>query len=262
MAPIPRILIVEDDEIISNLIAIMLEKKGYGITGRLISGEDAIIKAAELQPDLVIMDINLCGLLDGVEAAKYIFQLFQIPIIFLTGLFDETLVERAKSSQPYGYIMKPFSDKELTANVELALFNHNIRKKFFDAYPVSSPKKLLEAMEAAIITDTKGRIVFYNPYSTRLLDLPANKMQMSPLRDIVTFINDQTGEPFEDLVPEVVRQMLVVSHEFNTELVTKSGKHRKVSVTARPVKDNHNGLLAVFVHMKEKTLDQIKMAKK
>ena len=82
MPPIPRILIVEDDEIICNLITTMLEKKGYAVVGKISSGEEAIVKAAELEPDLVLMDIHLEGVMDGVAAARYIFQLFHYPDCF------------------------------------------------------------------------------------------------------------------------------------------------------------------------------------
>ena len=105
MAKIPRVFIVEDDEIIANLITLMLEKKGYTIVGRSASGEESIRKAAELEPDLILMDINLNGQMDGVTAAQYIFQLFYFPIIFLTAHCDDDLLERAKNAQPYGCLL-------------------------------------------------------------------------------------------------------------------------------------------------------------
>ena len=74
------------------------------------------------------------------------------------------------------------------------------------------------------------------------------------------FINDQTDEQLEDPIPEVVRQQLVVMHDFNAAVVTRSGKRRKAGITARPVKDDSNNMMGVFLHIKEITLDQIKMA--
>jgi two-component system, response regulator PdtaR len=261
MAPVPRILIVEDDEIISGLIATMLERKGIGVVGQVMSGEEAIIKSAELEPDMVLMDINLSGFLDGVAAARYIFNLFQVPIIFLTAMCDDKLLERAKSAQPYGFIMKPFTDKELTSNVQLGLYNHSIRKKFLDKFPIGSPKTILNAMELVIITDIQGRVIFFNPYALRLLELTAKQVLMNSFKAVAKLVNDQTGEPLTDLVQDVVAQRLVVTHEFNTELLTRSGKRRKVSVTARPVMDDRNDLMGVFIYIKEKSLDQIRMAK-
>lgn len=262
MAPIPRILVVEDDEIIANLIAVMLEKKGYNIIGKIASGEESIIKAAELEPDLILMDISLAGVMDGVTAARFIFQLFQYPIVFLTALCDDQLLERAKSAQPLGYILKPFTDRDLTSNVELALYNHAMRKKYLDMYPVGEPKKIIAALDPILITDTRGKIFFYNPYALRFLDLPEEEVLMHHWREVMMIINEQTKEEVEDPVPEVVRQMLVVTHEFNTMVVTKNEKGRKASVVVRPVKDDQHELIGVFFHIREKTLDQIKMAKK
>ena len=262
MAPIPRILIVEDDDIIANLIAAMLEKKGYSIIGKITSGEEAIVKSAEIEPDLILMDINLSGEMDGVSAATYIFQLFQYPIVFLTGLCDDFLLERAKNAQPLGFLLKPFTDRELTSNVELALYNHSIRKKHLDMYPAGEPKKIMGLLDTILITDTRGKIIFFNPYALRFLDLPSQEVLSHYWRDVMMIINDQTGEEIENPVPEVVRQMLVVTHEFNTAIVTRSGKSRKVGIVIRPIKDDQHELLGVFIHIREKTLDQIKMAKK
>src|SRR5208337_2800267 len=102
MASIPRILIVEDDEISSTLITTMLERRGYSVIGKFSSGEEAIVRSAELEPDLVMMDINLSGQMDGVTAARYIFQLFQYPIVFLTALADDNLLERQSNPSRSG----------------------------------------------------------------------------------------------------------------------------------------------------------------
>lgn len=260
MAPIPRILIVEDDEIISSLITTLLEKKGYSVVGRISSGEQSIIKAAELEPDLILMDINLDGLMDGVAAAGYIFQLFHYPIVFLTALCDDGLIERAKHAQPLGYILKPFTDKDLSSNVEMALYNHEFRKKYLDLYPVGEPKKLMTALDAILILDEKGKVIFHNPYAPRFLDLPEKDLIMHYWRDTLMIVNDMTGEPIQDPVPEVIQQMLVVSHDFNTSVVTRSGKTRKASVVLRPIKDDKHALIGVFMRIREKTLGQIRMA--
>lgn len=262
MAPIPRILIVEDDEIIANLIAVMLEKKGYSIVGKVASGEESIIRAAELEPDLILMDINLAGIMDGVTAATYIFQLFQYPIVFLTALCDDQLLDRAKNAQPLGYVIKPFTDRDLSSNVELALYNHSMRKKYLEMYPVGEPKKIIAALDPILITDTRGKIFFHNPYAIRFLELPEDQVLMHYWREVMMIVNDQTKEEITDPIPEVVKQMLVVTHEFNTMVVTKSGKGRKAGVVIRPVKDDQHELIGVFIHIREKTLDQLKMAKK
>jgi PAS domain S-box-containing protein len=247
-----RIMIAEDDEIIANLISLILEKKGYLIAAKVSAGEEAVLKSAEVTPDLVLMDINLNGMMDGVTAARYIFSLFHLPVIFLTGLFDDHLLERAKVSEPYGYILKPFTDKGLISNIEIALHNNNIHKQFLEKFGIGDPKKIMMMTEAMIITDIKGRVIFFNPSTCRLFDQTENNMIMKPFKNTVVLFNEKTREQLKDLVVDVVRQILVVSHEVDTMLVTKSGKQKPVSVVASPLKDDQNELLGVIILIKEK----------
>ena len=127
MLPILRILIVDDDPIIPHLISTMLQRKGYVIAGIVTTGEEAVIKSAELRPDLVIMDVILSGLMDGMDAAHYIFQLFHLPILFITGISEEERLERVKCSRPYGIVFKPFTAIEISTSVDLAIYNHTNR---------------------------------------------------------------------------------------------------------------------------------------
>jgi len=254
MAHSPRILIVDDDTIITHLISLMLQKKGYNIVGKISSGEEAVLKSADLNPDLVIMDIRLAGQMDGITAARYIFQLFQIPIIFITGIDDEALLDHARCSQPYGIIFKPFKDIELKTNVDLALYMHTIRKKSLGSYPFGEPEKLIEANEVIIVLDPKGRIIFFNPYTAWFIDLPESEILTSYWRDVLMLINDQTGDELKDPVNDVARHSSVVIHDTNTAIVTKSGKRRKVSVLVQPIMDDEGKFLVISMKIKEKNV--------
>lgn len=255
----PRILIVEDDEIIRNLISTMLQRKEYVIAGETPSGEEAVLMAAHLLPDLVLMDITLVGKMDGVTAARFIFQLFQVPVVFLTAHCDDTLIERAKDAQPLGYILKPFTDKDLTSNVGLALHNHGIRKKYLDMYPVGNPKTLLAAQDLVMILDLSGRVVFFNPYTLRMLGIPAVDILMHPWRETMRLLNESSRKEIPDPVPEVVSQMVVITRETNTLLQTRGGELKKVVATIRPVKDDRHEMLGVFLYAKEKPPEQIRI---
>jgi two-component system, response regulator PdtaR len=122
-----RILIVEDEYIVAMGIKRMLKELGYTITGIASTGEDAIAKAESTFPDVVLMDIMLKGTIDGVEAAKEIKEKFEIPIVYLTAYSDNKILERVKPTEPLGYIIKPFDEKDLYSNIEVAL--HKNRKK-------------------------------------------------------------------------------------------------------------------------------------
>ncbi|MDR7666183.1 response regulator [Methanosarcina sp. Z-7115] len=122
-----RILIVEDEHIVAMGIKKMLKSLGYTVTGVASSGEDAISKTESTFPDVVLMDIMLKGDLDGVEAAREIRERFDVPIVYLTAYSDNNILERAKITEPFGYIIKPFDEKDLYSSIEIAL--HRQRKE-------------------------------------------------------------------------------------------------------------------------------------
>jgi len=121
-----KILIVEDQFLVANDIKDNLETLGYEISAIATSGEKAVKKAGEGKTDLVLMDIVLRGEMDGIEAAEIIRSRFDLPVIFLTAYRDPKIFERAKISEPFGYLIKPFEASELHSNVEIALYKHKI----------------------------------------------------------------------------------------------------------------------------------------
>jgi CheY-like chemotaxis protein len=120
----PSILIVEDDPIVSNLIEIWLVKLGYTVAGKATTGEDAITVTREKRPDLVLMDIGLKGGIDGIDAANHLRKTFRVPFIYLTANAEGDVLERAKITEPAGFVMKPFTDRDLVAAIEMALYTH------------------------------------------------------------------------------------------------------------------------------------------
>ncbi|AEH60473.1 response regulator receiver protein [Methanosalsum zhilinae DSM 4017] len=123
-----KILIVEDENIIALNIKKKLRNIGYIVPGIASTGKEAIEKAEITFPDLVLMDIRLKGEMDGVEAASQIRDKFDIPVIYLTAYSDEEILERAKKTEPYGYILKPFKESELRTSIEVALHKHKMEK--------------------------------------------------------------------------------------------------------------------------------------
>jgi two-component system, response regulator PdtaR len=254
MAPSPRILIVDDDSVITHLIILMLQKKGCNIVGKFSTGEEALLKSAELNPDLVIVDIRLTGEMGGIATARYIFKLFQFPVIFIAGKEDENLLENAIFSEPYGILFKPFMDIELKSSVDLALYNHSIRKKTLGTYPFGEPNKIVDVNEVIIIMDLKGRIIFFNHYAAWFIDLPEKEILMNYWRDVLMLIDDLTGEELKDPIHDMARHGAVVIHDTNTAIVTKSGKRRKVGVLVQPVMDERGKTIVFSMKIKEKKI--------
>ena len=118
-----KILIAEDENIVALNIRKTLESLGYQVSSVVNNGEDVIRQVEKNQPDLILMDIMLKGLTDGIEAAETITKKFNIPIIFLTALSDEKTIDRAAFTKPYGYLLKPFTTQEMHTAVENALIN-------------------------------------------------------------------------------------------------------------------------------------------
>jgi len=116
-----KILIVEDEAVVSLDISRRLERMEYEVVGRAASGEEALAAIANDAPDLILMDINLQGELDGIEVARKIDREYQIPVIYLTAYAGEGTLKRATETNPYGYILKPFKERELRATIEVAL---------------------------------------------------------------------------------------------------------------------------------------------
>lgn len=116
-----KILIVEDESIIAEDISDSLTARGYRVTGIVYSGEEAIQSVIELRPDLVLMDVNLQGEIDGIIAAEEIRTRFQIPVVYLTAFADENTLRRVNATKPFGYIVKPFEEKNLHTTIQLAL---------------------------------------------------------------------------------------------------------------------------------------------
>ncbi len=119
--PNPQILLVEDDRVIVKIAEWRLSKMGYDVCGKVENGADAIDFVTKKQPDLILMDINIKGEIDGIETARRIKKVFSIPIIFLTSHSDGATLTRAKAIRPDGFIRKPFEDDDLRVAIELAL---------------------------------------------------------------------------------------------------------------------------------------------
>lgn len=116
-----RILIVEDNPVIADLISWRLTEMGYSIAGVAEDSTEAINRAEKEKPVLILMDIGLPGEMDGIDTAAEIIRLYNIPIVYISSILDPPVIERAKKTGPRGYIVKPFTDNQLRATVEMAL---------------------------------------------------------------------------------------------------------------------------------------------
>jgi CheY-like chemotaxis protein/DNA-binding PadR family transcriptional regulator len=170
-----KILVVDDEAIITMQLEERLTLMGYTVAGMAASGEDAVNKARRIHPDLVLMDIVMPGKMNGIEAAKIITAELDIPVVFVTSYADDVIIEKAKSVQPYGYIVKPFNELEIKAAIEVALFRKAAEHE---------EQKLLKTAQEKISAKNKAGQTAQD--GVTYLDLPEIKTVL--LQDIFTDI--------------------------------------------------------------------------
>lgn len=243
-----KILVVEDESIVAMDIKHRLESMGYIVPAITSSGEEAIKKASENNPDLVLMDIVLKGEIDGIDAAQQIKDNLDIPVVYLTAYSDERTLKRAKITGPFGYIIKPFEDRELHSAIEVALYKHEMESKLKENEKWLSTT--LESIGDAVITTNKnGCITFMNPIAEKITEWKQDEALGKPLENIFKTINEETGDPVESPVTEVLQKGSITGMKEHTLLITKNGTQVPINDTSAPIKDdkNHiNGIVLIF----------------
>src|SRR4030067_1248222 len=141
-----KIMIVEDESIIAEDIRMSLINNGYVVSSVISMGEKAIEKVKEDNPDLILMDIMLAGKMDGIQTAGMIQTIFNIPVIYLTAYCDDKIIERAKITSPFGYLIKPFKDRELCIAIEMSLYKHKLEMELKES------KEFYEGILEGIVT--------------------------------------------------------------------------------------------------------------
>lgn len=153
------ILVVEDESIVAKDIQNSLKKLGYTVPSVENTGEDAIDAAGQYKPDLILMDIMLKGEISGIDAAEQIRQRYQIPVIFLTAYADESTLSKAKVTEPYGYIIKPFKEIDLHTSIEMALYKHGKEQEVRKERDLYSSIVLDKSAEDCIFVKSNSRLV-------------------------------------------------------------------------------------------------------
>jgi PAS domain S-box-containing protein len=232
-----QILVVEDEAIVAEAIKRRLKKLGYVVHATAGRGDEAIKKAEENHPDLVLMDIVLHGEMDGIEAAEQIRIRFNIPVVYLTAYSDEKTLLRAKITEPFGYIIKPFKERELQVAIEIALFKHEMERKLRDRneWLITTLKSISDGV---IATDSKGCVLFMNPVALSLTGWDLEEARGKPLKDVFNIMSEKTDGEGEN------RTVLIAQDGTRTKIVTCSN-------AIKNDKDDIIGVVMVFGRDKE-----------
>jgi putative two-component system response regulator len=167
-----QILIVEDERIVAEDIKTSLQRLGYSVPGTATSGEEAVKKAEDMQPDLVLMDIVLGGEMDGIEASTLIRSRFGIPVVYLTACSDQKTLKKAKITDAFGYIIKPYENKDLQTKVEVALYKRKMENTLKEKEKILR-KNLMETVKALALA-VEMRDIYIAGHQRKVSKLASN----------------------------------------------------------------------------------------
>jgi len=193
----PRILVVEDQAIVARDIQLQLAALGYEPVGHAKRGEEAVLLAGELLPDLVLMDIQLAGAMNGVEAATLVRQRHSIPVVFLTAFAEDTTLEQAKLAEPFGYVLKPYAERELRIVLEMALYKHHIETALRDSE--DRYRSLFNNLQnGVLLVGPQGEVLLANQRACDLLGLGLEELRSAMTQDPGWNLVREDGSPFPD----------------------------------------------------------------
>lgn len=245
----PTIMIVEDEIVVAMELEEKLRAMGYQVGAIVSSGEDAVSEVEGNKPDLVLMDIRLQGGLDGIEAAQLIRERHNVPVIYLTAYADDATVQRAKITEPFGYLVKPFSETELHTTIEVALYKHDQEKKLQDSAMWFA--RTIDVLGAGLlVTDANGTVKYLNHAAEVLTSWTREEALGQDFTKVYVLRNRETGGTVENPVamPLKVGAVAASSREI---LISREDVEIQVETLVLPVSDAEGGFAGVIIAFQE-----------
>lgn len=246
-----RILVVEDERLVADDVKDSLEASGYSVVGVATSGQAAIEQAEATRPDLVVMDIKLRGEMDGVEAGRQIRQRLDIPTVYLTAFADRTTLQRTKIAEPYGYVVKPFEQRELHGTIQMALYRHRMelrlreRERWLDTV-------LRSINDAVIVSDDRGRVKFMNPVAEELTGWTQAEALGQDLQTVFVLIDEETRVAVGPAT-RAQRDNGAPAQPARGLLVTKDGTEMPIGQSLAAIRDAKGGLSGAVLVFRDVT---------
>ena len=250
------ILVVEDERLVARDLQATLEDMGYRIPEITDKGELAIEKVAEMKPNLVLMDIRLAGEMDGIEAAEIITNNFNIPVIYITAHADENTLDRAKLTEPYGYLVKPFDERDLKTTIEIALYKHQIQQQLRDQSHWLST--ILESIaDGVIATDKRGKVNFMNPVAEELTGWSSNEAIGKDITEVFNIIHEESRHSLQRLILRAIEQGQTLKLTEPILLVTKNSKEIPIDDSVAPIVDSQNKIQGAVLIFRDITIQKL-----
>jgi PAS domain S-box-containing protein len=251
--PKARVLIVEDEAIVAKDIAATLKGMHYQVAAIAATGEGAVRDAGRRRPDIVLMDILLPGALDGVAAGQRIQSEFGIPVVFLTAHADEATLSRAKAIAPYGYLIKPFADRELEVVLETARYRAAMERQ------LNEQRHWVAAMldcigDAVIAADVGSTVILMNPVAEHLTGWKREKAVGRPLSEVFHTIEEASRRRVESSEARALHDDTAIDEDADdVVLVSANGVERPIDMTISPINDAKGNLLGIVTVFRDVT---------
>jgi len=249
-----NILIVEDEGLIALDLKMKLEQIGYSVLDAVDNATDALLGVESLKPDLVLMDIRLRGPVDGITTADQIRRKFDVPVVFVTAHADSETLTRAKITEPFGYIVKPFYNVDLRPQIEIALWKHKMERKlrYSEAWLSATFRNVAEGL---IATDGDGNVAFMNGPASRLTEWDWTEARGRPLLEVLQIFEEKTGVPVVHPLNAIGEGQRVDSETLTYSLQKRSASDPilvEVRFSANREKESFLGIIVAFSEVTER----------
>ncbi|MFO7713717.1 response regulator [Desulfosarcina sp.] len=240
------ILIVEDESVVAADLEIKLKHIGFAVAGIASQGQEALDMARTRNPQLILMDIQLKGPLDGIETAKAVQERLDVPVVYLTAHSDQATLSRAKLTGPFGYILKPFDEHDLKIQIELALFKHRAERQ------LRQQRELLRVTlssigDAVIATDADSCITFINPVAASLIGWPLEEATGKQLKEVFGVMDGFTRKVLTDPFKDVLASGRNMDLKVHTLLLGHGGREVPIESSAAPIRDLGGCIIGVVL---------------
>jgi PAS domain S-box-containing protein len=250
----PKILIVEDDNIVAKDLQKRLSNFGYDVVGFVSTSEEAVKKVVATSPDLVLMDVRLKGEKDGIETASALRSQHGIAVVYLSDDVDTDTLKRASKTEPFGYILKPFDERELRTTIEMAFYRKELERRFKENETWYGTT-LRGIGEAVISTDAKGSIKFMNTAAESLTGWKMNEVLGEGLLKVFRTKDKLAKLSSINPVGQILKNKITAVLKYRSTLISREGKELPIEESASPIKDelgNTVGVVLVFQDVSER----------
>ena len=248
-----RILVVEDEGLVAAQIRETLAGLGYDVPAVAATGAAALERLAEIEPDLVLMDIQLAGGMNGIETAQRMRARLDVPVVYLTAFSDAVTLDQARLTDPLGYVLKPFDERSLHATIQMALYRHERARGSLESGRWASAVAA-SMSDAVLIAGPTGLVTFVNPAAEALLGSRQEELVGRRIADAVIVIDGATGSRIVLPVSEPLAEGRSALRG-DCRVVSPGGAERPVEVSASPLRGAEGtlfGLLYVFRETSER----------